>query len=474
MSSGLLLVIIFGMMLFVLFMGAPVSMSMGFTAVVCLLLFLGWNHMTHLGVIAFKWGTSMNQIIAPMFILMSEFLSRGGIAEDIYYVLNKGVQKIKGGLAISTTLACTVFAALCGSSPATAASIGRISISEMTKRGYRESFAVGTVAAGGTLGIMIPPSIGFVMFGIITETSIVKLLMAGLIPGIMLALLLIISIVIRVRFNRSLIGEGKSAPTPAPQAAEETSAAQAAADQTLGENIADDLQAIPGYTAAAEAPQAAVKKESNFLRILPSIILILVVLGALYAGWATPMEAAGYGVVGAFFIILFQKRLTLRLFFDSMRATARTGTMIVFLILCGFCMSYVISYLGIAGDIAQAIVASGLNRYVVMIVIYILWFFLGCLMDPSSMIILTIPFIFQTLTQLGFDPLWIGVVSTLSCEIGMITPPVGLNLFVLRSNTNLPMGTIIKGALPYVIVLTIGLVILTVFPDIALWIPSLM
>jgi TRAP-type C4-dicarboxylate transport system permease large subunit len=148
--------------------------------------------------------------------------------------------------------------------------------------------------------------------------------------------------------------------------------------------------------------------------------------------------------------------------------------MIVFLILCGFCMSYVISYLGIAADIAEAIVASGLNRYVVMIIIYILWFIMGCLMDPSSMIILTVPFIFQTLTQLGFDPLWIGVVSTLSCEIGMITPPVGLNLFVLRSNTNLPMSTIIKGSLPYVIVLAIGLVILTVFPDIALWIPSLM
>jgi TRAP-type C4-dicarboxylate transport system permease large subunit len=395
---------------------------------------------------------------------MAEFQSRGGIAEDIFAVLNKGIGKLKGGLAISTTLACTIFAALCGSSPATAASVGRISISEMTKRNYNPTFAVGTVAAGGTLGIMIPPSLAFLLYGIITETSIVQLLMAGIIPGLMLSALLIVSIIIRTRMNKSLVD--------CPNVQDYMDKTEQLTDAETPVQSPEVEDAIEAAEALGEAAAIKPKKEAGFLRILPSLLLIIVVLGSMYLGWATPMEAAGYGGVGAFLIILLQKRLTWKLLIDSFKATAKTGTMIVFLIILGFCMSFVISYLGIASQIAEAIVASGLNRYVIMNMIYILWFIMGCLMDPSSMVILTIPFIFEALTALGFNPLWIGVVATLSVEIGMITPPVGLNLFVLRSNSGLKMSAIIKGALPYVVVMLIGLAILTLFPAIATWLPS--
>jgi TRAP-type C4-dicarboxylate transport system permease large subunit len=410
--------------------------------------------------IAFLQGTSPNQLIAPLFILMAEFLSRGGIAEDIYFVLNKYLQKLKGGLALSTTLACTVFAALCGSSPATAAAIGRISVDQMTKRGYRRDFAVGTVAGGGTLGIMIPPSVTLVGYGIITETSIVKLLIAGLLPGIMLSLLMCISIVIRTRLNPALIGELQKNISDRLQTPTENGKRES---NETSQNITGEL-----------SPEFTSTMKQDIYKSIPPFVLIFIVLGAMYSGIATATECAGIGVIGAFIILIAQRRLNTNIYKTSMMSAAKIGTMIIFMMIAGFCLSYVVSYLGIATRFAESIVDSGMNRWTIMIMLYVLWFVLGCLMDPSAMIILTIPFIFPTLTALGFDPVWIGIVSTLSVEIGMITPPVGLNLFVLKSTTNIPINDIIQGAFPYVLVLIVGLIILNLFPSIALALPNAM
>lgn len=459
MGMGQLLACIIVILLIAIFIGTPVATAIGFTGVAALLLFMGPNFLSQFGIIAYEQGISMNQLIAPLFILMAEFLARGGIAEDLYRVLNKYLHKLKGGLALSTTIACTIFAALCGSSPATAASIGRISVGSMTKRGYDPAFAIGTVAGGGTLGIMIPPSITFVTYGILTETSIAKLLMAGLLPGIMLSALMCVSIVIRVRRNPTLIGDTKKAVAAAKAQHEARMAAEAARPATV------------------EIDESLEKKTTVWQDLklaVPAFVLIIVVLGAMYTGIATATESAGLGAVGAFIILILQGRMKLPIFTEAMKATARTSAMIIFLLIGGFCLSYVISYLGLAQSLASIIASTGLNRWVIMILLYVLWFVLGCLMDPGSMVILTIPFVFETLTSLGFDPIWIGVVSTLCVEIGMITPPVGLNLFILRSSTDVPMTQIIKGALPYVLVLAIGLVILNIFPGIALFLPSLM
>ena len=455
-----------------MFMGTSVFSSMGVTAIIGMMMWLGVRFVSQFGNIAYtQASTNENQLIAPMFIMMSEFLSQGRVAEDIFSVLNRAVGKFKGGLAISTTLACTIFAALCGSSPATAASIGRISIAEMTKRGYAPSFAVGTVAAGGTLGIMIPPSITFCLYGILTETSIVQLLMAGFIPGLMLSAFLIISIIIRVRVNPSLIDYNPEGSDKAPS------------DLSLAEarEIVSNAKAIAaGEKAAAaeakesdKAAQAEKEKKATIFTIIPALILIFVVLGSMYFGFATPIEAAGYGVIGAFLIVLAQKRLSGKLFSGVLLNTARTGTMMIFLMVCGYTMSYMISYLGISQVIATTIANSGLSKYMILFLITILWFVLGCLMDPASMLILTVPFLHETLMTVGFSSVHIGVLSVLAAQTAMITPPVGMNLFVLKANSNVSMGDVIKGAVPYVLILLAGFVILAAFPDISLLLPRL-
>lgn len=453
MSVTVLMIVIVVILLVSLFIGTPVSMALGFAAAITMLVFMGGGgHLMQFGNMTFRQGTSLNQLVAPLFIMMAEFLSRGNVATDIYDLLSHAMRKFRGGLALATTLACTVFAALCGSSPATAAAIGRMSIEQMTSRRYKPSFAIGTVAAGGTLGIMIPPSITFVTYGIITENSIAKLLMAGLLPGIMLSALLCLSIIIRVRINPGLAGEAVKASHAAKKEKQE-------------------LREASGTVIEKEPTTTPLKKRAILLT-LPAFALIILVLGSLYTGLATPTEAAGYGAIGAFIIVTLERRMSKKMFGETMRATARTSCMILFLVIMGMVLSYAISYLGIAQALANAIVSSGTSPWTVMILLYILWLILGCLMDPGSMIILTVPFIYPTVIAMGFDPIWLGVVSTLCVEIGMITPPVGLNLFILRSVSNIKMGDIIKGAFPYVAVLLIGLVLLSIFPQISLYLPS--
>ena len=464
-----MLIILFGVMLAVSFSGSVIWTSLGFASVVGIVLFLGPIHFRHYGMIAYVQGTSMNQMIAPMFILMAEFLTRGGIAEDIYAVMSRAVGRLKGGLAMATILACTIFAALCGSAPATAASIGRISIKEMTDRGYSPAFATGTVAAGGTLGIMIPPSITLAFFGILTETSIVRLLMAGILPGVLFAVLMLVYIIISVRLKPEMLNyvEGSASD-------EMKDASDMDADTASG--IMDSVMAAAKREVKdlPTANVAAVKKKVTFLTILPAVALIFIVLISMYAGLATPIEAAGYGVIGSFLICLIQRRLSGKMFMGAMHETARNGAMLIFLIMGGFMLTYVISFLGIAMNIAEAIVASGLNRYVILLALYVVWFILGMLMSPACVILLTIPFMFPSLVLLGFDPIWLGVVSVIASQLAMITPPVGLNLFVLKAITGIPISTIIKGAVPYVLVLLVGLLILTIFPSIATILPNLM
>jgi C4-dicarboxylate transporter DctM subunit len=433
------LIAIIVILLIAIFVGTPVSFALGFVGVVVTLLFLSPIQLIQFGSIVYTQGSSMNQLVAPLFILMAEALAQGDVASDIFLVINKWMRRITGGLALSATLASTVFAALCGSSVATAAAIGRISINEMVQKGYKEEFATGVVAAGGTLGIMIPPSITMVVYGIITENSIVKLFMAGVLPGLLLSALLCAFIFIRAKLNPSLV-----------EAPEESMVREENSSVGTYTNLRQDLKLG-----------------------LPPMLLILLVLGSLYTGVATPTEAAGFGAIGALVIIIFLRRFTFRFLNKVMGSSARTSAMILFLIFGGMSLTYIVSYLGLAQEVANAIVGSGQNKWLILFWIYVLWFILGCLMDPMSMVVLTIPFIYPTMMGLGFDPIWLGVVSTLAVEIGMITPPVGLNLFVLRAITGISMNKIMWGSLPFVAVLLMALAIVTVFPEIALFLPNL-
>ncbi len=447
--TSALLVILLG----TIFIGTPVAFGLGFSAVVLIMLFLDPSQLMQMGSIAFSQGTSMNQLVAPLFILMAEVLAQGNIASDIFTVLSRWLRRIDGGLALSTMLASTLFAALCGSSPATAAAMGRISVTEMKLRGYREDFAVGVVAAGGTLGIMIPPSITLVIFGIITENSITRLFMAGFLPGLLISGLLCLFILVRVKLNPELVGE-----TDPHKNALWQNKKKSPVQRT-------DL-----------SPQTNCNDKSHFMtdmqRIVPPIFLILIVMGSLYTGMTTPTEAAGFGAIGALLLVIFTGRMTKTAFINIMCATARTSSMILFLIIGGMALSYVVCHLGLAQRISNLIIGSGLNKWMIMVLIYLLWFILGCLMDPLSMIVLTVPFIYPTLLELKFDPIWLGIVSTLCVEIGMITPPVGLNLFVLKATSDVPMEKIMTGTLPFVLALVTGLLIVSIFPQICLYLPS--
>ena len=450
---SLIVTVIIVVLLVSMFSGMPVQAALGITALAGILLFMGPAHVVRFGAVAYTQATSANQMIAPLFILMAEFLARGGVAADIYDIISHGLRRVKGGLAIATTLASTVFAALCGSSVATAATIGRISIGSMIAKGYRRDFAAGVVAAGGTLGIMIPPSMTFVLFGIITETSIAKLLIAGILPGVMLSAMFCLSIIIRCRLNPSLY-DGQELETEPPTGAEK-------------ENM-------PALTRPPVPLEGKVALQKGIAAI-PAGALILIVLLTLYTGVATPTESAGYGAVGALIIVLALRRLTWVMMKDTVAAAVRTTCMMLFMAIMGLTLSYVVSYLGIAQGLARLIAENGVGRWTVMILLFLLWLVLGCLMDPGSMVVLTMPFLFQTLTDgLGFNPLWIGVCAALMTEVGMITPPVGLNLFVLGNVTGIKLARIIKGALPFVLVMVIGLVILCIFPQIALFLPNRM
>ena len=447
------LVFIIAILLIALFAGTPVMGAIGFTASLAMILFMGGAYWDQFGKIAYTNTMNNGFLISPLFLLMSEFLANGGAAEEIFAMFHKLLKKIKGGLAMATTLTCTIFAALCGSSPATAASVGVIATKSMTNRKYRKDFAIGTVAGAGTLGIMIPPSMTLVGFGILTGTSIAKLLIAGLIPGLMISVFMIISIFIRAHVNPQLIGEVTE-------------------EQRNSRKF--DLNAYTVDTSKKDIDEDK-KLSSLVTSVIPALILIVLVLGSMYMGITTATESAAVGAIGAFLIVLGKKKMSKTVFKNTMRGVARSSTMIIFMMVAGYSLTLVLSFLGIPSALAKSIANSGLNKYWVLILVYLLWFVLGSLMDPGSMVILTIPFLWTTLTEgLGFDPIWIGVVATLMTEVGMISPPVGLNLFVLKATSGVEFKYILRGVWPYILVLLLGLVMLTVFPQIALFLPNRM
>jgi len=383
--------------------------------------------------IAYTQGTSTTQLVAPFFILMATLLGEGQITRDIYGFLSRHIKRIPGNLGIATTLTATIFAALCGSSSATAATLGMICVPQMIERGYKKHFAAGITGAGGTLGIMIPPSIAFIIYGIITETSIVKLFMAGILPGIIISFFLCSFIAIRAKLSPSLVNSGQN------------------------------------IKVKEENEEEA---KSHTIPFLMSLALVAVLLVSMYMGIVTPTEAGAVGATGAFIIVCVLKRINLNMTKKVLKSSTRVSCMIMFLIIAGMSLTFLSSSLGIPQQAAGLIETFQTSKWLVIAGCCVLWIVLGVLLDPTSMVVITMPFIFPVLTGLGFDPLWIGVVSTVLVEIGMLTPPVGLNIFVLRAVTGVSLEDIIKGSLPFIFILIITVIMLCIFPQIVLFIPS--
>lgn len=422
-----------GLMVLILLLGMPIGFSMAIVGFVGITFLLGFSvalpqlHLTFYSIVS-----NYTFTVLPFFILMGYFAGASGISSDLYKTAEKWLRRLPGGLALATVAGCAGFASVCGSSVATAATMGAVALPEMKRHKYDDGLASGTVAAGGSLGFLIPPSVAFVVYGIITEQSVGKLLVAGFFPGLTLALTFMAIVVFRVKMN----------PKLAP-----------ASPETIGW-----------------------KERLLSLRDIWGVIVVfLLVMGGIYLGFFTPTEA---GAVGAFVLFIFaigRRRLNLRTLFDSLVATAGVCCMVFVIIFGAFLFSDFLALSRVPTELMSAVGGLEVSRYVILTLIIVLFLILGCFIESIPMIILTVPVVLPIILSLGFSPIWFGVISVLMVEAALITPPVGMNVYVIGGVAkSIPVMTIFRGALPFLISIVVVVIILVAIPQIALFLPNIM
>jgi tripartite ATP-independent transporter DctM subunit len=419
-------------LLFVLFaLGVEIAIALGLVGVIGLLYLKGFNiGLGVVGSIAWSNASSFSFIAVPLFVFMSGILLHSGIGKGLYTAVARWVAFLPGGLAVASIFSCAIFAAISGSSVATAATIGMIAIPEMERRGYARTLIFGSLVAGGTLGILIPPSVPMIIYGVMTETSIGHLYMAGMIPGILLALL----------FSGFVVGWALLRPGVAPHLAEDRG------------TFADKLRSL--------------------YEVAPVAILIVVVLGSMYKGIVTPTEAAALGSFVSILIAAVLGGFSWRTLRDAFLATIRTTSMVMLIIIFASMFSHVLALLGTPKALLNNVMGLGLPQWALFASIFAFLLVIAYALEELSVMIIILPLLFPLVTGLGFDPVWFGVVMIVWLGIGLITPPVGLNLFVVQ---NLMHGVtardITLGTVPYVILMIWLVVLLFFFPEIALWLP---
>ncbi|WP_067339046.1 TRAP transporter large permease [Stappia indica] len=420
-------------LLALLAVGTPIAFALGLVSILALILADGWGSVSILGETFFGGLASFGLVSIPMFILMGAAVASSPAGKDLYEALDRWLNRVPGGLVLSNLGACSIFAALSGSSPATCAAIGKMGIPEMTKRGYPNEIAAGSIAAGGTLGILIPPSVTMIVYGIATETSIGRLFLAGLLPGLMLTVLFMAWTIYDCRRR----GVGLD---------------------MLGRRFSfrERLEVLP--------------------RVLPFLGIIAAILYVLYGGVATPSEAAG---VGALFCLIFvaviYRLWKLSLYSSLFRDTLKESVMIMMIIGASELFSFALSSLFITQTIAEWISLLDVNKWVLMAIINAFLLFAGFFLPPVAVILMTAPILLPIIIQAGFDPYWFAVILTINMEIGLITPPVGLNLYVINGIApNITLGEILRGSVSYVGCMVVGIVLLCLMPEIALWLPNLL
>ncbi len=377
------------------------------------------------------WSTSNSFLLVaiPFFVLLGEILLRSGIAERMYAALVQWMPWLPGGLMHSNIAACGMFAATSGSSVATAATIGTVALGEMERRGYNERLFLGTIAAGGTLGILIPPSINIIVYGVLTETSIPKLYLAGLLPGIILALLFSLTVLILCVLRPGLDGTRV---------------------ETSWEGR---WRSLPD--------------------LLPPLVIFIAVIGSIYAGLATATESAALGVLAALGVAAVRRRLTWSVLGQALEGTMRTTAMIMAILIAAYFLNFVITSIGLTTQVNRAITSLGLAPMELLLVVILFYLVLGMFMETLSMMVATVPIIVPVLVQAGFDPIWLGVLIVLLMETAMITPPVGINLYVVQGlRTRGRIDDVMIGASPFVLTLLVMIGVLIFWPEIALWLPG--
>lgn len=377
------------------------------------------------------WSTSNDFLLVaiPMFVMLGEILLRSGIAERMYNAMSMWLSWLPGGLMHANIGACTVFSATSGSSVATAATVGTVALPQLERRGYNEPLFLGSLAAGGTLGILLPPSINLIIYGVLTNTSVPRLYLAGILPGVIAAGLFMLIIVVACILKPEWGGQRISAPWR---------------DRFIG-----------------------------LLHIVPPMLIFLLVVGSIYAGLATPTEAAALGVVGALILAASMRRLTLRMLREVLEGTMKTTAMIMLIVIGAAFLNFIMSATGLTNMLNSWLIGLGLSPYMMLLMLVAFYLVIGCFMETLSLMVTTIPVIAPVMIALGFDPVWLGIVIIILIEVALITPPVGLNLFVVHSlRTSGSMNALMIGAIPFVLMLLLLVFLLAIFPGLALWLPQ--
>jgi C4-dicarboxylate transporter DctM subunit len=412
--------------------GLPIAFSMGIVGLIGFC-FLGGpgTGLSQLEMVPFRVGTEYILSVVPLFLLMGQFSYTSGLSQELYDTSYTWLGHLPGGLAMATVVGCAAFAAISGSSVATTVTIGVVALPAMRRYRYSPRLALGSIAAGGTIGILIPPSIVFILYGILTEQSIGKLFLAGMLPGLLSVALYMLAIALQVKLNPSLGPRG------------------------------------PGSTFA--------EKLRSLRKTWGMLLLFVLVLGGIYTGFFTPTEAGAVGACGAFILAAVRKRITRKNLMTCLVETGRTTSILVIIFVGAMLFNYFLALTNLPMELAALIVEHSISRQATLIAILAVYLLLGSIMDPGSMIILTIPIFFPIVRTLGFDPIWFGVLVVVLAEIGCITPPVGINVFAVKGvDPTVSLATVFRGVLPFWAADILRLALLVVFPQISLFLPSLL
>jgi tripartite ATP-independent transporter DctM subunit len=432
MSNDAIAILGFVTLFALMLLRVPVGMAMGLVGVTGYAWITGLNPALKLvGQVTMRTVTDLTFGVLPMFMLMGALVSVSGVSRELFKAANSMIGHRRGGLGIATVLACGGFAAISGSSVATAATFSAVAYPEMRRFNYPASFSTGVIAAGGTLGAILPPSTVLAVYAILTQQDIGKLFMAGIIPGIVAILMYVLTIVIIARVR-------------------------------------------PGWLPGSE-PRPWMQRLADLRSIWPALVLFIFVIGGLYGGFFTPTEAGGVGASGAFILGLVRRKLNRSKIREALLSATRTAAAVFTVLIGALLFGYFLTVTQSPQNLTAFLTSLGIGRYGVLALIMVMYLVLGCLMDAMAMIILTVPIIFPVITHLGFDPIWFGVIIVMTVELGLIHPPVGMNVFVIKSVLkDVSFTTIFKGVLPFILTDFIRLIILIAFPSIALWLPQTM
>ncbi len=423
----------FGLLLVLMMLGLHIATALFITAATGAWWYYGGTMFRPFGTM--MWGTLNNFLLVaiPLYVLMGEILMRGGVTERMYVALADWLRRLPGGLLHTNIAASTLFASISGSSVATAATIGTVAFPAFRKQSYSEPWVLGTVASGATLGILIPPSINMIIYGALTNTSIGQLFIAGVVPGALLALLFMGLIIVASVLNPTVAGKDGTVEDAAWRAA----------------------------------------RRRRLKDLLPPIGIFIVVMGSIYAGWATPTEAAAVGVVASLALVGAYGRLSLDLLREAALTTVRVTAMTLLILIAAFYLNFVVGLLGIPAKVSTAIAAVDVAPWQMILLLVVLYVFLGCFLDSLAMMIATIPIVFPVVTGIGYDPLWFGVFIVVMCEIALITPPVGMNLYVVQGVRGRgSVSTVVRGTLPFVGCVFLLILLITFIPGIVTWLPT--